>query len=236
MDREISKKRSGSLRRRDMLKVISTLPAAAALAPIAPSLARQVQAGETPAPSKAPPVAAGAYRPKVLSEHEWKTVSALSDWIMPADESSGSATQAGVPEFIDDWLDFKGGVLLDEIRGGLTWLDLECNRLHQHDFVDSTDVQQKHLLDRMVSPETGLPGYAHAPIFFDRFRDLVVSGFFSSEMGVKDLPYMGNGYVKQWEGCPAEVMAKIDENIQKGVGLKLTAPQVTSARTPADRA
>ncbi len=224
MDYENSKKRDGSLGRRDMLKIISTLPAAA-LAPIPPSTGQETPGGKTPDRSNPSSKGeAGGYQRKVLSEHEWKTISVLSDWIIPADERSGSATQAGVPAFIDDWLDFKGGLLVDEMRGGLTWLDLECGRLYGHQFVDCTTPQQKETLDRIVSPETSAAGYAHAAVFFDQLRDLVVSGFFSSEMGLNDLPYEGNGFVKQWEGCPTQVMAKIDENIQKGHGLKLTMP------------
>jgi hypothetical protein len=41
------------------------------------------------------------YAPKFFSEHEWKTVRLLVDLVIPKDERSGSATDAGVPEFMD---------------------------------------------------------------------------------------------------------------------------------------
>ena len=203
---EQNKTRQGSLKRRDLLKAIAAVPAAA-LVPLMPAAATQAEKPPA-AGASAAGRAAGTYQRKVLNDHEWKTVSVLSDWIIPADERSGSATQAGVPEFIDDWLDFKRGELLAEIRGGLTWLDLECNRLFNHDFVDCLAERQKQILDRIAYPKKALPEDANAVAFFNELRDLVVSGFFSSKMGVKDLPYLGNTMVADWQGCPSEVTAK----------------------------
>jgi len=45
--------------------------------------------------------------------------------------------------------------------------------------------------------------------FFNQLRGLVVSGFFSSETGVKDLPYLGNTMVAEWKGCPPEALKKL---------------------------
>jgi hypothetical protein len=84
-----------------MLKVLGTVPAAA-LVPLAPAQAESPR----PEPGEAGQAAAAstAYQPKVLDPHEWKTVQVLSDIIIPADDRSGSATQAGVPEFIEsEW-------------------------------------------------------------------------------------------------------------------------------------
>jgi len=114
-----------------------------------------------------------------------------------------------VPEFIDDWLGFRGGPILAEIRGGLTWLDMECNRLFDHDFIACSAAQQKQILDRIAYPKTAAPEDSSAVAFFDEFRNLVVCGFFSSKMGIQDLPYLGNTMVADWEGCPPEVLAKL---------------------------
>ncbi len=192
--------------RRDMLKVIGTVPAAA-LIPLAPTQVRAAAAGRRAAGEVQE--AAKVYQPKVLNSHEWKTIRLLSDLIIPADDRSGSATQAAVPEFIDDWLGLRMGTLLAQIRGGLTWLDLECNRLFGHDFVDCTGAQQKQILDRIAYPGKAAPEDAHAVAFFNHLRDLVVTGFFSSEVGVKDLPYLGNTMVAEWKGCPPEVLDKL---------------------------
>lgn len=196
----------GSIKRRDMLKAMTAVPAAAlvTLSPTEIAGAPHTSiAGSVAAPT------AGADKRKVLDEHEWKTVRVLSDIIIPADERSGSATDAGVPEFIDDWLDFRGGQLLAKIRGGLTWLDLECNRQFTHDFVDCPPTQQRQILDRIAYPKHAAPEDSTGVAFFNALRDLVVSGFFSSKMGVKDLPYLGNQMVSEWNGCPPEVLEKL---------------------------
>jgi hypothetical protein len=200
-----TEKQDGFLRRRDLLKVIAAVPAAAL---VRETPARAEQAMKMPKAS-AGEQAVGGYQGKILNEHEWKTVHALSDLIIPADERSGSATQAGVPEFIDEWLDLRGGTLLAEVRGGLIWLDMECNRKFSRDFVDCSAAQQKQILDRVAYPQKAASEDAAGVVFFNRMRDLVVSGFFSSKMGVKDLPYLGNQMVTEWNGCPPEVLAKL---------------------------
>ncbi len=195
----------GSLRRRDWLKAMTAVPAAALVPGSAMRAARNATAQAAPATEQP----AETYKRKALNEHEWKTIRVLSDLIIPADERSGSATQAGVPEFIDDWLDFQGGTLLAEIRGGLTWLDMECNRHFNHDFVECPEAQQKQTLDRIAYPKKAAPEDANAVAFFNRLRGLVVGGFFSSKMGIEDLPYLGNTMVAEWHGCPPEVLAKL---------------------------
>lgn len=211
-----------SLKRRDMLKVMSAVPAAA-LVPLTPAAA---MTGMGHAAPQAGQQAVKAYQRKVFDDHEWKTVGILSDLIIPGDDRSGSATQAGVPEFIDDWLAFQGGELLAQIRGGLVWLDVECNRQFSHDFADCSETQQKQILDRIAYPKKAAPGDVNAVAFFNSLRGVVASGFFSSKMGVKDLPYLGNQMVAEWQGCPPEVAAAIQKNLDKlGVDLKLDMPE-----------
>ncbi len=214
-DKENSK-RKGTIRRRDMLKVFTAVPAAA-LVPLGTAVA----APQKSAGSAAAQAAAG-YQRKVFNDHEWETVKVLSDLIIPADERSSSATQAGVPEFIDDWLNFRGGRLKAEILGGLTWLDVECNRKFGHDFIGCTATQKKQILDRIAYPDKALLEDQNYVAFFNRLRDLVVGGFFSSKEGVKDLPYLGNKVVAEWNGCPPNVLTQIEENLKaKHVGLSL---------------
>jgi gluconate 2-dehydrogenase gamma chain len=190
------------LGRRELLKALGTVPAA-----LLPLSAPPTSAAAQPTPAAEP--APEPYQPRVLSPHEWKTVQLLSDLIIPADERSGSATQAGVPEFIDDWLAFKGGWLLAQIRGGLVWLDMTCNREFHHDFADCSPAEQKQLLDRIAYPKRAAPEDLPGVTFFNHMRDLVVAGFFSSKMGVEDLPYLGNQMVTRWEGCPTHVLEKL---------------------------
>ena len=94
-------------------------------------------------------------------------------------------------------------------------LDLESQRAYGRDFVDSPPDQQKQMLDRIAFPKTAAPEDAAGVTFFNHLRDLVVSGFFSSKMGVQDLPYLGNQMLSEWPGCPSEVMEKIRKNEAK---------------------
>jgi len=202
------KSQERGLHRRELLKVIGTAVPAALI----PQAAAAAELMKIPLPRATAPdgtETAGTYELKALGEHEYETIRHLSDLIIPADERSGSATQAGVPEFIDDWLDLKDGEIKAAIRGGLIWLDAECNRQFSHDFVDCTEAQRKQILDRIAYPKQAKPEDLAGVAFFNHLRNLVVSGFFSSEMGVKDLPYLGNQMFSEWNGCPSNVLARL---------------------------
>lgn len=191
--------------RRHILKAMATAPAAALLS-VTPFVSAVAKAApEQEAGQKAP----AAFQPKVLNLHEWKTVRILCDLIIPADQRSCSATQAGVPEFIDDWLAFKGGDTLAELRGGLTWLDMETNRAFKYDFAECARSQQTQILDRIAYPPKAAPEDVIGVEFFNLFRDLVLSGFFTSQAGIKDLPYLGNEPLSEWKGCPEPALAKL---------------------------
>lgn len=169
---------------------------------------------------------AAPFERRVFDDHQWHTVHVLADLIIPADEKSGSATQAGVPEFIDDWLDFRtredgNDDFAAGILGGLAWLDREAQQLCGKNFADAAPAQQTQILDRVAWPERAAPELHPWVLFFNKFRDLTASGFFSSKMGVRDLPYLGNVAVEEWKGCDPAVWAQIEERMRngyKGVG------------------
>jgi len=205
-----------SVSRRDLFQIAGTAAAAAGVA----AGQTQGQTHDAHAPAAAP-AATAPYQRKVFDEHQWRAVHVLCDLIIPADERSGSATQAGVPEFIDDWLDFRRheegtDTPVAQIQGGLAWLDGESNRLFGKDFAGATEAGQKQILDRIAWPARAGAADARWVRFFSRFRDLTVSGFFSSKMGVADLPYLGNRPVAQWKGCAPAVWAKIEERMKNG--------------------
>lgn len=152
--------------------------------------------------------AGGSYEPSFFNPHEWETLRVLVDMIIPADERSGSATDAGVPEFIDF-------IMIDEpnrqvaVRGGLAWLDAECRRRFGANFVDCTEAQRGQVLDDIAWPARARPEFSHGVAFFNTIRDLTASGFWSSRMGVEDLQYSGNTMIAAWNGCPPAALAKL---------------------------
>jgi hypothetical protein len=95
------------------------------------------------------------------------------------------------------------------MRGGLAWLDNESRRRFGKDFITATAANRSALLDDIAWPDRAAPELSQGVAFFNRFRDLTASGFFSSKMGVQDLRYMGNTVVPVWKGCPDEALAKL---------------------------
>jgi len=95
------------------------------------------------------------------------------------------------------------------MRGGLGWLDIESSERFGKTFVKSTDAERRQILDDIAWPKKARPEMAHGVAFFTRFRDLTAAGFFSSAMGYKDVRFVGNVAVADWNGCPTEAMAKL---------------------------
>lgn len=149
-----------------------------------------------------------AYAPKFFTAHEWKTVRVLVDMVIPRDERSGSATEAGVPEFMDFMMTDRPSNQLP-MRGGLAWLDAECRKRWKKSFVACSAGERTALVDDIAWPDKAAAELSQGVAFFNRFRDLTASGFFSSKMGVADLRYKGNTVVPVWKGCPDEALAKL---------------------------
>lgn len=190
---------AADISRRTALKALGAAPAAAGFSWTAAEAAHaQQQAAEARA-------AAAAYEPKFFTPHEWRTVHLLADIVIPRDERSGSATDAGVPEFMDFMMVDQPG-RQDAMRGGLRWLDHECRRRFDRDFAGCTPEQRLAVVEDIAWPNDPKPGFSQGTAFFTAFRDLTASGFWSSKMGVEDLRYMGNRAVVEWNGCPEEAL------------------------------
>jgi gluconate 2-dehydrogenase gamma chain len=190
------------LDRREALALLAGAPLAAAFQ-WAPDSVREAAARAREVIARGAP-----YVPKQFTPHEWQTVRILVDLILPKDERSGGATDAGVPEFMDFMLG-DDPELAVPVRGGLAWLDHECHDRYGKTFVDCGDAERAAVLDDIAWPRKAKPQHAAGVAFFNRFRDFTASGFFSSRMGVQDLRYIGNTFVADWKGCPPEALAKL---------------------------
>jgi hypothetical protein len=216
--------------RRRMLQLLGTAPLAAGFAWTLEEVQAAGNLAQASRPGAARFGAAPPFQPKFFTPHEWETVRALADEIIPRDERSGSASDAGVPEFLDF-------ILIDEprlaeetrrqtaMRGGLAWIDVECQRRFDKTFVACAAAERHMLLDELSTPPfpvlDDLPGepeiddtpripmLSHGRAFFASFRDLVATGFWTTKMGMEDLQYMGNRYVAEWTGCPDEALKKL---------------------------
>jgi gluconate 2-dehydrogenase gamma chain len=198
--------------RREALVRVGLVPLAAGFA-LSPA---RLEAAQEHVHKQAAKAAAGKpAAPKFFTPHEWAAVRVLADEVIPADDRSGSATDALVPEFIDFILDDPLAEARDReslqtrVRGGLAWLDRECRGRFSKAFVECAAGERTAVLDDIAWPEKARPEMGPGVGFFSLFRDLVASGFWSSRMGVEDLRYTGNTFVAEWKGCPPEVLAKI---------------------------
>lgn len=139
-----------------------------------------------------------------FTPEEMATIAVLSDIIIPKDDKSGSATDAGVPDFIEFIVKDKPE-LQTPMRGGLRWLDLQCMKRYDNPFAKCNGDQQIEMIDEIAFPEKAKPELQQGVAFFNTMRDLTATGFFTSKIGIEDLGYVGNT-PNQWDGVPQEVL------------------------------
>jgi hypothetical protein len=151
---------------------------------------------------------AAPYRPRYFRPDEWREIRIVVDLIIPKDERSGSATEAGVPEFMD-WLCADNPQNYQWMRDALRWLDGFAYDSFHKSFANVTGAERRELLDQIAWPRKAKREVSEGVTYFNRLRDFTASGFFSSQMGVKDLQYMGNMAIPEWTGCPKPVLDKL---------------------------
>ncbi|MEX2260642.1 MAG: gluconate 2-dehydrogenase subunit 3 family protein [Bryobacteraceae bacterium] len=139
----------------------------------------------------------GPYKPKCFTAHEYRTLQKLADLIVPADEKSKGAIEAGAPEFID-LLASNNADLAAIFTGGLAWMDREMERRHKANFVSATPEQQTALLDAIAYRKNDAPEIAPGIRFFAWARNMTVDAFYTSRTGVDDLGYKGNGSMSEF--------------------------------------
>jgi gluconate 2-dehydrogenase subunit 3-like protein len=195
-----------TLSRRTILKLLSSVPVSAAFA-LTETEAQQAhhlaQAARQTARNTGTP-----FKPKFFTSHEYESVRVLVDLIIPRDERSGSATDAGVPEFMDFTM-IDQPTRQTAMRGGLAWLDLECQQRFDKTFLLCSADQRAAVLDRISGYGPTTDENSHGVAFFRSFRDLTSSGFWTSKMGIQDLGYIGNTVVPEWTGCPDRALSKL---------------------------
>ncbi|HEV7333883.1 MAG TPA: gluconate 2-dehydrogenase subunit 3 family protein [Flavisolibacter sp.] len=200
------------MNRRETLKVIglSTLSAGLLLDACKVKPAEESKAIVAGPEDNAHRIPAEVERDQKLNEetfftpHEMATITVLGDIIIPKDEKSGSASDAGVPAFIEFMAKDRPEHQVP-LRGGVRWLDMQCLKRYNNAFKDCTEKQQLEMVDEIAYPAEAKPEMRQGVAFFDRLRGLVATGFFTSKMGVEDLGYVGNR-PNQWEGVPEDVI------------------------------
>ena len=148
-----------------------------------------------------------------FTKHEMATITVLANIIIPKDAVSGSASDAKVPEFIEfivkDMPDHQ-----TPMRGGLKWLDIQCFNRYEKSFVEASAGEQISIIDEIAYPKKAKPEMQAGVAFFNRMRNLTASGFYTTEIGIKDIGYVGN-VSNEWAGVPADVLKRYGmENVK----------------------
>ncbi len=152
----------------------------------------------------------GQYEYRFFTPPELETIRLLADMIIPRDERSGSATDAGTVEYADFALSESLEPTPQMWREGLAWLDAECGRrFTSRRFVECSFAQRGLVLDAIAWPQRARDDLEEQVAWFNHARDLIGSGFFSSRMGVEDLGYVGNGVNPNWQGAPPQALNEL---------------------------
>ncbi len=184
-----------STTRREALVQIALTPLAAAQQPSHPAHAAAAK------PS-------GPYKRKVFTEHEFQTIGVLADLIIPPDDRSAGGRAAGAAEFVDT-IAADDQKLAADFTGGVAWLDHEMQARHGKTFRECAPAQQTGMLDRIAWREKAPPELAAGVRFFALIRQWTVDAFYSSPEGVKDLWYVGNTAVAEFNGCGDNVTQEL---------------------------
>ena len=188
-----------SVSRRDVLKTLAVGAAAGSVMRVVPLQAAEY-AHHIIATEKA---ATKGYVPKYFSAHDYKTLQTLCQTIIPPDADAGGAIEAGAPEFIDLLTSENKDYQLT-LGGGLMWLNETCSDRYGKAYLDCTAEQQNEILDKIAYRRNAMadPTLSQGVAFFSFLRNMTADGFFTSEIGIKYLGYIGNTFLKEFPGCP----------------------------------
>src|SRR2546426_5773867 len=197
---ERSERMTKSISRRDVLRTLGMGAMAGSVLRVIPMQAAEYAHNMVQAEKAS---AAGGYTPKFFPPHQYKILQALCETIIPAEDGTGGAIEAGAPEFIDLLTSENPDYQL-KLGGGLMWLDSTCTDRYGKVFLECASEQQKQILDQIAYRRNALsdPSLSQGVDFFSFLRMMTVDGFFTSEIGIKYLGYIGNKYMKSFAGCP----------------------------------
>ena len=192
---------SGGISRRDILRTLAMGAVGGSVLQVIPAQAAEY-AHQAVHKAKAE-AASGKYVPKYFTPRQYETLSSLCETIIPKDEKSGGALEAGAPEFID-LLTSENEEYQLKLGGGLSWLDGICIDRYANTYMASTPEQKKEILDLIAFRKNAKKDLtlSQGVTFFAFVRGLTCDAFYTSKIGIADLQYIGNTAVSEFPGCP----------------------------------
>ena len=190
-----------SISRRDILRTLAVSAAGGSVLQVIP--AKAAEFAHQAVHNEKSASAGGRYAPKYFSAHQYEMLTSLCDTIIPKDEKSGGAIEAGAPEFID-LLTSENEEFQLVLGGGLMWLDSTCQDRYSANFLDCTPEQRKQILDLIAFRKNAKQDLSlrQGVAFFAFLRKFTCDGFYTSKIGIADLQYIGNTSLREFPGCP----------------------------------
>jgi gluconate 2-dehydrogenase gamma chain len=143
---------------------------------------------------------AQAAKPRFFTPAEMATITAMSALIIPTDEQSPGAKEAGVPAFIDLMVSTSPEDVRKMWREGLASVDKFSQGKNQKNFVDASAQDQVKILEEISKNE--FDPKTPEQQFFRAIKSLTIDGYYTSEIGIhQDLKYQGNAFLKEFPGC-----------------------------------
>ena len=192
---------TSGISRRDVLRTLTLGVTGAGVLQVIPLAAAELAHQMVHKEKTAAP--AGKYTPKYFTAKQYQAISFLCDTIIPKDDKSGGALEAGAPEFIDLLTSENENYQL-ALGGGLMWLDTRCVDQYGKVFMECAPEQRKELLDSIAFRKNAKKdaGLSQGVAFFAFLRKMTCDGYYTSKIGIADLQYIGNVTRSEWPGCP----------------------------------
>ena len=187
--------------RRDILRTLAAGAVGGSVLQVIPAKAAEFAHQAVRKEKAAAP--AGKYAPKFFDAHQYETLNSLCETIIPKDEKSGGAIEAGAPEFID-LITSENEEFQVKLGGGLLWLDTRCVDQFGRAYLECSAEQRKETLDLIAYGKNAKKdaSLSQGVAFFALLRNMTCDGFYTSKIGIDDLQYIGNVARAEWPGCP----------------------------------
>ena len=161
---------------------------------------------------------------RTMTDAQLDVATRLCDLILPSDDRSPAASALGVPDFIDEWV---SAPYPDQQRDrkivfdGLLWLQKQSLGQFDVGFADATNEQRSRLLDQIAFADKVGNGLQTQHQFFKVYRNLTMSAFYATEVGMADIGYIGNSpIVGEYPGPTPEALAHLEKALNS-LGLEM---------------
>jgi hypothetical protein len=138
----------------------------------------------------------GSYEPRALSREQYATLQRMLEVLLPADENSASARDAGAGMFLDTTLKYSDDRIKATWMAGISAFDAAAGgpSFAALDLPSATKVMER------IAANESAPGTTEEK-FFVLFKQAAISAYYLSQEGRKSLQYTGDTAIREFAGC-----------------------------------